>query len=174
MPATEQGIAAGKQRYHLIPRALVFIFNADGHVLLLKGAPTKKIWANMYNGIGGHIERGEDPRTAALREIYEETGLTPTELTLCGIIHIDAGDPALGISMTIFRAFCPSGDPIPSPEGDLHWLDPAQLTGLPLVADIEILLQRITAPNATFPFFGRYWYENDIQHIEIDGQRLLP
>ena len=51
----------------LIPRTLIFLTCRD-LVLLLKGAPHKRLWANRYNGIGGHIERGEDVLTAAQRD----------------------------------------------------------------------------------------------------------
>jgi hypothetical protein len=44
-------------RYKVVPRTLVFITRGD-KVLLLKGAADKSIWANLYNGICGHIERG--------------------------------------------------------------------------------------------------------------------
>jgi 8-oxo-dGTP diphosphatase len=48
----------------IIPRVAVFLRRNDSY-LLLKGAPTKRLWANKYNGLGGHIERGEDVLSAA-------------------------------------------------------------------------------------------------------------
>jgi predicted NUDIX family phosphoesterase len=57
MPKSDQGVHT--KRYQIIPRVLIFIFDGD-RVLLIKGAPNKRLWANQYNGIGGHIERGED------------------------------------------------------------------------------------------------------------------
>ena len=61
----EQGVS--KNRYQLIPRCLIFI-RKDDSFLLIKGASNKKIWANKFNGIGGHIEKGEDIKSAAQRE----------------------------------------------------------------------------------------------------------
>jgi 8-oxo-dGTP diphosphatase len=57
MPSSEQGLSF--DRYVCIPRTLIFITRGD-KVLLLKGAANKRIWANKYNGVGGHVERGED------------------------------------------------------------------------------------------------------------------
>ena len=53
MGKEDQGLATGKERYQVVPRVLVFLRNG-ADALLLKGAPDKRIWANLYNGIGGH------------------------------------------------------------------------------------------------------------------------
>jgi hypothetical protein len=42
--AAEQGIS--RERYMVIPRVLVFLLDTGGNVLLIRGAPTKRIWAN--------------------------------------------------------------------------------------------------------------------------------
>ncbi len=123
-PKSDQGIDVSlkRQRYTVIPRTLVFI-TRDERVLLLRGAPTKRIWANKYNGIGGHIERDEDIYSAALREVREETGLEVDDLRLVGLINID-GDQPTGIMLFVFTADRRSGEPIPSEEGALEWIDP--------------------------------------------------
>jgi len=64
MGKEEQGVT--QPRYLLIPRVLVFIRRGDDF-LLIKGASHKRLWANQYNGIGGHLERGEDLLSAAKR-----------------------------------------------------------------------------------------------------------
>ena len=79
MPATDQGL--NQDRYMLIPRTLIFLTRGD-NILLIKGAVNKRLWANLYNGIGGHIESGEDILSAARRELTEETSLTSDNLGL--------------------------------------------------------------------------------------------
>src|SRR5262245_52850594 len=72
MGAVEQGANATQNRWLTIPRTLCFVLNGND-VLLMKRAPHKRVFPNRYNGVGGHIERDEDPLASARREIKEET-----------------------------------------------------------------------------------------------------
>jgi 8-oxo-dGTP diphosphatase len=157
MPANNQGIQP--ERYQLIPRVLVFI-TCERHVLLLKGAPTKRIWANKYNGVGGHVERGEDCLSAARREIAEETGLLVDNLHFCGQVNIDAGQP-IGISMFVFTAAVEERAGLTSPDGLLAWVPFDRILELDLVEDLPILLPRVLSMGSAPPFFGQYAYDAD-------------
>ena len=55
MGRDEQGVPDSAKRYKTIPRTLCFVCNGDD-VLLLKGAPDKRLWANRLNGVGSHVE----------------------------------------------------------------------------------------------------------------------
>ena len=160
MPKRDQGIdvSLSRQRYTVIPRTLVFIARED-RVLLLRGSPQKRIWADKYNGIGGHIERDEDIYSAAQREVREETGLEVESLRLAGLINID-GDQPTGIMLFVFTAQSRSGDPIPSEEGSLEWFARDQLAQIDLVEDLPTILPRALdlSPNAP-PFFAHYHYD---------------
>jgi len=166
MPKTDQGIEVSlkRQRYTIIPRTLVFITRGE-RVLLLRGSAQKRIWANKYNGIGGHIERDEDIYAAAQREILEETGLTVENLRLVGLINID-GDQPTGIMLFVYVAESQSGEPIPSDEGTLEWIDFDRITQVDLVEDLPIILPRsIRHPINTQPFFAHYSYNAQEQLV---------
>ena len=139
MPISDQGV--NQSRYMLIPRTLIFLTRGN-KVLLIKGGPEKRLWANLYNGIGGHIESDEDVLTAAYREITEETGLAPDDLWLCAIITINTGQNP-GIIFFVFQGECSQGEPRSSLEGELEWVNLSEINHLPVVEDLPTLLSRI-------------------------------
>ena len=161
---SDQGLRASAGRYTVIPRVLVFVFN-DSDVLLLKGAPTKRIWANRYNGVGGHVEAGEDVYAAARRETCEETGLDVYDLRLRGVVNVDVSDnppgsPQIGVMLFVFTARSEKRQTIPSTEGTLEWIPLERLPRHDLVEDVPILLNCLTkTPDIASPFFARYFYD---------------
>jgi 8-oxo-dGTP diphosphatase len=134
-------------------------YGAD--VLLLKGAPDKRIWANLFNGVGGHVETDEDTLSAARREVLEETGLEATDLSLKAVINVDAGNPDLGILIHAFTGHCDTRQTVASQEGELHWISVDSLNEYDLVEDLVWLLPRIlTMGIDSKPLFLHYSYDD--------------
>jgi 8-oxo-dGTP diphosphatase len=163
MKKSEQGVTA--DRYAIIPRTLIFITRGNT-VLLIKGAPTKRLWANRYNGIGGHIERGEDALSAARRELHEETGLKSVDLRLVGTVLIDASAER-GIGLYVFRGEYASGQLVESTEGVLDWVSVEQLDEYPLVEDLKTLLPRILRMQPDDPPFSALYDYDEQEKMRI-------
>jgi 8-oxo-dGTP diphosphatase len=161
MPRSDQGSTT--DRYTVIPRVLVFVYN-NGDVLLIKGAPDKRLWANRYNGLGGHVKAGEDMYHAARREVCEEAGLELRDLWLRGVVHIDVDAPP-GIVLFCFSARSERREVRPSQEGSLHWISPDRLSQVDLVEDVPVLLERLAQDEGLGrqapPFSARYWYDDE-------------
>ncbi len=162
MPRNEQGI--NRERYFCIPRTLIFLTRGDS-VLLLKGAPTKRIWANKYNGVGGHVERGEDVLSSAKRELAEETGLS-VDLSLVGTLQVDV-EPQMGICVYLFTGEFLEGEPRPSEEGTLEWLPFDELDQYPLVEDVAVLLAKIRSMKGGDPPFSARSFYDDKERLRV-------
>ena len=165
MPASDQ--KANFDRYMLIPRVLIFLRRGE-RWLLIRGAADKRLWAGKYNGLGGHIEPGEDPLSAARRELNEETGLQAETLRLCGVAAIDTQNNP-GVGLYIFYGTSSQGQLQPSAEGELEWLSTAELAGRPLVEDLPLLLERLEriARNPAEPPFSLSYHYNAQGSLQI-------
>jgi 8-oxo-dGTP diphosphatase len=161
--------AINSNRYRVIPRTLIFLFEKE-NVLLLKGASNKTNWANKLNGIGGHIERGENVIQSAKRELFEETNIVNQPLWICGNIMIDTNEPFIGISLFILKGLYTGSEFRNSDEGELFWMN---INNLPLdqfVEDLGDLLPKVYAHKISDPIFsGRYYY-NELDKLVITFQ----
>ena len=167
MDPVDQGIRSSQ--YTIIPRNLIFL-TTDDCILLLKGAPDKRLWANKYNGIGGHIKSGESPLSSAHRELFEETGLTIKALNLRAVIHISLPQPP-GIMLFVFVGVGATGKLRSSSEGKPEWVLKSEYLKLELVEDLYTLLPRVLEPGPLI--FGTYSLGVDGLHMTFEGDSNL-
>jgi 8-oxo-dGTP diphosphatase len=142
MGAKQQGADATNNRWLTIPRTLSFVLNGDD-ILMMKRAPHRRVFPNQYNGLGGHIERDEDPLTGAIREIKEESGLDVYSVRLRTIHNIDAGDDT-GIILFVYTAVADSRELTQDTnEGTLEWIPKSKILEIDLVEDLPYLIPKI-------------------------------
>lgn len=114
--------------YHLVVH--VWLQSSTGEFLLTKHTPNKG-FPNMWECTGGSALAGDDSLTAAIREVYEETGLTVyTDNGKC-IMHLKRDDNFCDI--WLFRQDFDLGDVVFQPE---------ETCGAKYAAENEILKMR--------------------------------
>ncbi len=155
-------------RYTLYPRTLTFLLRGD-EVLLIQRAQDARLFPGMYNGVGGHVERGENVLSAARREVREETGLNVPNLALRCLLHVDEGMDRPGVLVFVFVGHTRQRDVTHSSEGTLHWVPLAGIGDLELLPDIPELLERVLAlaPSAP-PVFAQSTISEERDSWEIN------
>lgn len=64
-----EGLALGRQGV-----VGCLVVRPDGRVFAQRRAPTRRLFPGCWDLVGGHLEPGETPREALVRELEEETG----------------------------------------------------------------------------------------------------
>ena len=149
------------QRYPVIPRTLCFILDGDD-VLLIQRSLHKRLFPGKVNGLGGHVEAGEDVLQSARRETLEESGLDVADFWLAGVVHVDGrlGQAAAladgtmpGVVVFVTVGSAPQRDVSASEEGELIWTPLADVDGLDWVdGDPRLLRLALEARAAGRPF----------------------
>lgn len=120
-----------------------------GDVLLLRHPPDGDRFAGQWNGIGGHVEAGEDVRAAARRELREEAGIEVPDLVLRGVVH-ESGLVGAAHVLFVFTGRAAHRDVAPEPGVTLGWHPRGGLGALPLVHDVATLLPRVLDAKEVF------------------------
>ena len=162
---TLAGQRVSKDRYTIIPRTLSFLVHEET-VLLIRIREDRGAWGGKYNGVGGHIEPGEDPLSAARRELVEETGIEATDLWLAGVVFVETGSTP-GIGLFIFTGSSEQKELHGSDEGDPEWVSFTSLDSLPLVSDLDVLIPVLLESRTTKrPFLA-------LTTFDVDGEPIV-
>lgn len=161
--------ADAKRERHQARLVTVAFVLCEGAVLLLRHPDHNDRWPGQWNGIGGHVEAGEDIRAAAARELREEAGLEVSDLSLRAVVH-ESGLVGHAHLLFVFVGRTDRRD-VASPEGlTLEWHPVEKVDTLPLVHDVELLLHRALAAEEPF-FVTEVYAEGDDTpvSVHIDG-----
>jgi 8-oxo-dGTP pyrophosphatase MutT (NUDIX family) len=116
-----------------------------GRVLLGLSAPHRRIWPDVWDCIGGHLDAGETAEAALEREFVEEIGVRPTRYAALGDVPVDATEVCRLYRIDAWLG----GEPhLANDEHvELRWFTPDEASALPNLAldTYRTLFQQLAA-----------------------------
>ena len=156
---------------------LCYLENGRGEYLMLHRVKKQvDINKGKWIGIGGKFEEGESPDECLRREVWEETGLTPTQFQFRGVVTFLCNDSSSDQFMYLFTATGWTGELNPDcNEGDLAWVPKGKVLDLPIWEGDEIFLKLLAED--TPPFLLTLDYrgpdgEDRLRRAVLNGQGL--
>lgn len=111
---------------------------------------------------GGHVQMGESFVDAVTREVFEETGLTVSNLTLCGIKNW-AGEDGTRYFVTCYKTSTYSGELKSSDEGEVFWTPLSGIRELKLCDNMQNMLNLFLDDSIN----EHYFYQKNGEWIEV-------
>ncbi|PRX72610.1 8-oxo-dGTP diphosphatase [Cohnella sp. SGD-V74] len=136
-------------------------------------------WMGSWNGVGGKLEKGEEPREAMIREIAEETNIECDQYRLHykGMITWNDDDTSFG-GMYLYVAEVPASfsysTPLQTDEGILQWKTVGWImdgNNGGVVSNIPRFLE--TALNDPECYEHHCYYRND-ELVTLSSNRIDP
>lgn len=153
-----------KGRPRPIVGTLAYILSPDRSKVLLVHRTYRESDENLgkWNGVGGHLERGEDVAACMTREIREETGLRVRSMSLRGtVVWEDFGPKKEDWLGFVFLVTAFEGEPFAdNDEGSLSWQPVDSLDRLPMWKGDRLFLPMVFDEDPR-PFHAYMRYEGD-------------
>ena len=128
---------------------LCMVLDGKGNVLIQERlGPT---WPGIAFP-GGHVEKGEAFTDAVVREVREETGLTVSDLQLCGIKNWLRDDGTRYI-VFLYKTDRFEGELASSDEGEVRWVPLDELPNMKLSRGMQATLKLFCDDGLTELFF---------------------
>jgi len=156
-----------------VPTTLCYL-RKDGKVLLQLKHPDL-FGGGKWNGPGGKIHPGENPKQSAIREVFEETGLKAKGLKEHGILEFYSGNQEMegargafsprkvpDIRVHVFSARDFSGRLRHSKEGPLEWIPESKIPYESMWEDDRIWMPLMLEGKK---FRGRFWFGRDFKGL---------
>lgn len=102
-------------------RKLLTLCIIHQHPRILLGMKKRGFGAGRWNGFGGKVEKNETIEQAAIREVEEEAGLLPLNMTPMGVLDFEFKNDSEILEVHIFRITDFNGKPTESKEMRPHW-----------------------------------------------------
>jgi 8-oxo-dGTP pyrophosphatase MutT (NUDIX family) len=151
----------------------IFIFHKN-NLLMFKRSETKKVFPGWWALPGGHIDEGENPLAAAIREAQEETGiiLTPHDVSLRFVAthhHLDRKE------LYVVYGFTATVDELPAvmtdtEEGIGAWIDKTTLATMDNVfPPVKYYFDHVLGNHPGILYNYSTWERSQLVHVESES-----
>lgn len=133
---------------------------------MIRRAISKKYASGVVHPVGGKVDLGENPYSAAVREVYEETGLKVANLKLKAVlleIEPHLNEPYNWLIFH-FTADYTGGEIKSTEEGQLIWLSESQIKQEKLFPSVKAIVEYIF-DNQKETVFATFKYDEQKQSI---------
>lgn len=139
----------------------------------MRRASNKSSMANMLLGLGGKIETNEALMNSAVREFYEESGLTILNPQFRGTFQWIDDSPIIGVTHIITATEYKGELQNQNREGVLEWHSVDDLSSLEGLADYQkLFLERIISDPSSF-YSGIAFFDKDRLLSYTDNYRQM-
>jgi len=160
----------------VLEATLCFLLRGDPPTQVLLGYKKVGFGKGKYGGAGGKLLPGESPVQAAVRELYEETGIQTREADLCAMAHLTFLFPYYPDWSQVVHVFVSGqweGEAAESREIVPDWHPISEIPYDHMWADCQHWLPRVLRGErvtATFTFNADNETIGDMQVDIVDGQ----
>lgn len=131
-------------KYNALEAYSMVLLDHAGRYLLLHRAAAKRFAPGRWTGVGGRVEDGEfaDLHAAALREVYEETGIAAAEIAGFTLRRaLLQARPGESLTVLLYFTGTLAGPVLPSSsEGTLSWVMADELGRLDIIENTRLTL----------------------------------
>ena len=141
------------------------------YLMLHRTKKEKDINKDKWIGIGGHLEEGESPEECLVREMREETGVTPLSPKLRGIITF-VSDRYGTEYMFLYSASGLNGTLTECDEGVFEWIDKKSVYDLNIWEGDKIFFHLLEDRDDFFSLKLVYDGHDNLIEAVLDGEPL--
>lgn len=129
------------------------ILERDGRYLLIRRCNPPSL--DLFAFPGGRAEPGETPEETALREFFEETGITARDPQLFATYDLETRDPAGNLEshffLSVFRVKADAGSEAIAADdaADAGWFTLEEIRALPVPESVLECVERLSLPMKT-------------------------